>query len=175
METIAEKYPEGFFEIPLPEGPWKHEPDKLQYTDRISGLPCLIVRNPMGALCGYVGVGSRHPAYGKFYDDVDVRVHGGLTFSDFCQEGGKICHKVSPGEDDNVWWLGFDCAHGGDLLPSMLSLRKRHPELKALASGTFCRPDTYRNISYVKEQNQMLALQLKEMGELKESLSKKRR
>jgi hypothetical protein len=27
------------------EGPWQHEPDKMQWTDDDTGLPCLIVRN----------------------------------------------------------------------------------------------------------------------------------
>ena len=34
-----------------------------------------------------------------------------------CQPGGHICHVVEDGEDDNVWWLGFDCSHSGDMAP----------------------------------------------------------
>lgn len=34
------------------DGPWQHEPDKMQYEDPDTGLPCLIVRNAVGALCG---------------------------------------------------------------------------------------------------------------------------
>jgi hypothetical protein len=106
------------------DGPWQNEPDKKQWVDEETGLPCLIVRNGHGALCGYVGVPNGHPWYGVSYDDVRVEgdewpeVHGGLTFSDKCQEGGKICHKVEPGEPDDVWWLGFDCAHSGDMWPA---------------------------------------------------------
>jgi hypothetical protein len=40
-------------------------------------------------------------------------VHGGLTYADRCQ--GAICHVPQPGESDDVWWLGFDCNHSGDL------------------------------------------------------------
>lgn len=48
-------------------GPWQEEPDKIQYVDEATGLPCLIVRNgpTIGALCGYVGVLPGHPLHGK--------------------------------------------------------------------------------------------------------------
>lgn len=50
------------------EGPWQDEPDKIQWQDEETGLPCLIVRGHMGFLCGYVGVGPDHPGYGLNYD-----------------------------------------------------------------------------------------------------------
>ena len=34
------------------EGPWQDEPDKIQWQDEETGLPCLIVRGHMGFLCG---------------------------------------------------------------------------------------------------------------------------
>lgn len=46
------------------DGLWQNEPDKMQWQDEATGLPCLIVRGPVGALCGYVGVDERHPAFG---------------------------------------------------------------------------------------------------------------
>lgn len=36
------------------DGEWKDEPDKIQWQDEATGFPCLIVRGPSGALCGYV-------------------------------------------------------------------------------------------------------------------------
>lgn len=136
------------------DGPWMNEPDKLQWQDDATGLPCLIVRNShmTGSLCGYVGLPSNHPDAGKGYDDVDVEVHGGLTYSDFCQphadESIGICHVPAPGESDRVWWLGFDCSHAFDLSPAMRA---------------FSRPDgdVYRDIDYVKGQVTHLAAQLK--------------
>jgi hypothetical protein len=50
-------------------GPWDHEPDKMQWQDEATGLPCLIVRGPAGALCGYVGVGPTHPWFGIGYSE----------------------------------------------------------------------------------------------------------
>lgn len=37
---------------------------------RATGLPCLIVRNRFGALCGYVGVAEGHPLFGLSYSEV---------------------------------------------------------------------------------------------------------
>ena len=136
------------------EGPWQNEPDKRQWQDEETGLPCLINRGPSGALCGYVGVLPTHIAYGRDYYEVDVNVHGGLTFADRCQpnatEESGICHIVESGEPDNVWWLGFDCSHGGDVMPAYkkdMKIRNWH----------------YRDITYVTSECKSLAKQLSEM------------
>lgn len=71
-------------------GPWDTEPDKAQWVDAATGLDCLIVRNRMGTLCGYVGVPETHPWFKTSYNDVDVDVHGGLTFSDQCQDMSHV-------------------------------------------------------------------------------------
>lgn len=34
------------------------------------------------------------------------------------QTATAICHLPSEGRPDRVWWLGFDCAHSGDVSPS---------------------------------------------------------
>lgn len=150
------------------EGPWQEEPDKVQFADEATGLPCLIKRQPsLGHLCGYVGVPPGHPAYEVDYDDVRVPsgdedgwpvVHGGLTFSDHCRPGPEaeaICHVPAPGEPDDVWWLGFDCAHGGDLAPGMRAA------LVAAGSALSGYPgDTYRDIEYVRAETARLAQQL---------------
>lgn len=143
-----------------PEGPWQLEPDKVEWRDKETDYPCLIVRNPMGALCGYVGVPEYHSAYREDYDQVDVQAHGGLTFSDHCQKEDKkfgVCH-AGP---DKVWWLGFDTAHWGDLIPELINLRRE------TATELFYR-DTYKDISFVKKQVKSLAKQLKQMEEVEE-------
>lgn len=75
-----------------PRGEWDNEPDKIQWQDEATGLPCLIVRNNhMGFLCGYVGILKSHPLYGKGYDDVpyDDGPHGGLTYANSCGDSSK--------------------------------------------------------------------------------------
>lgn len=125
-------------------GPWQDEPDRQEWKYR--GLPCLAVRNQMGSWCGYVAVPPGHPAYKKPYDDVDVNVHGGLTYADHCRD--HICHVPAPGEPDDVWWLGFDCGHSDDLVPSMKEF------CKSLLWGT------YKDLKYVVRETSELAEQL---------------
>ena len=143
------------------EGPWLTEPDKVQWQDPATGLPCLIVRNTevTGALCGYVGVPEGHPFFQKGYDDVPVEVHGGLTFAAFCRDtefaDRGICHMVEPGEPDHVWWLGFDCSHAGDRSPRIDRL------LRSLGSDrTWADYETYKDLAYVKAEVTALAQQL---------------
>ena len=142
-------------------GPWDGEPDKVQWQDPDTGLPCLAVRNQaMGNWCGYVGVTPGHPFFGLHYDDekVDVQVHGGLTFCGPCRENDKehgICHRPDPGEPDHVWWLGFDCNHAFDLAPGMVATLKKY----AAGFGKFPR-DEYRDLRYVTRECAELAKQL---------------
>ncbi len=142
-------------------GEWQNEPDKKQWQDKATGYPCLIVRNQMGALCGYVGVTVDHPHFGQDYEKPDVEVHGGLTFADTCQpdadESRHICHKVEG--DDRVWWFGFDCAHYRDFIPGMGSLR-RGVGLKCFGDS----PETYKNLDYVTREVESLARQLKALA-----------
>lgn len=148
------------------EGAWQHEPDKVQFVDEATGLPCLIVRNFGGALCGYVGVPQTHPAYGKHYDDPECGgfdVHGGITFTGKCnpseEASRSICHVVSPGEDDNVWWLGFDCAHAFDMTPANADWMATLGLPGDLGGG-----GEYRDIGYVKGEIARLAKQLAEVA-----------
>lgn len=157
-----------------PLGPWQAEPDKLQWTDEATGLPCLIKRGPVGALCGYVGVPEGHPYFQVDYTDSTEReiahhcdvpwcnpspehvltVHGGITYSAVCQEGDEsesICHIPKPGEPEHVWWLGFDCAHAYDVSPLFLG---RLPVFEH---------QTYRDLAYVQAECTRLAAQLKAM------------
>lgn len=148
------------------DGPWQNEPDKLQWQDETTGLPCLVVRNTRvtGALCGYVGVAEGHPDFEKGYDDVDVEVHGGLTFADFCHphdtEAEGICHLPGPGEPDHVWWLGFDCSHSGDVSPAIDARMRKLPFGETLYGATW--QPTYKALGYVKAEVTRLAAQIKE-------------
>lgn len=138
------------------DGEWKDEPDKIQWKDEETGLPCLIVRGPSGALCGYVGVSESHSLYKKDYEHADVECHGGLTFADMCADVGDesrhVCHVPDPGEPDHVWWFGFDCAHSWDLRPKYAK--------SAQEKGYFDWNATYRGVAYVKGHVANLAKQL---------------
>lgn len=62
--------------------------------------------------CGYVILPKGHKLEGKHYDDINVDVHGGLTFSDetvvFNYTGEKL-------KEEKHWMIGFDCAHSYDI------------------------------------------------------------
>ena len=159
------------------EGSWRNEPDKVQWIDHDTGLDCLAVRHQhSGHWCGYVGVPESHPLHGQsysdFYDvDLDFRVHGGLTFSEGCDEEGdeftNICHVPFDGRSDNVWWFGFDCAHSGDLSPQRTVYNKKKFE-EERAKGNSGWPwgplmgleEEYRTLEYVKVECKSLAAQL---------------
>lgn len=95
------------------------------------------VKFPHGTHNGYVAVPPTNKYHGKRYDDVDVEVHGGLTFSEpatfreyTCGSGRKLkpehvgkkipildgCEFISPNTKiGNDWWIfGFDTVHYGD-------------------------------------------------------------
>jgi hypothetical protein len=129
-------------------GEWDNEPDILRWLDAVTNLPCVARRGPSGHWCGYVGVAKDHPSYGKGYDDVDVEVHGGLTYAEACDEvQDGVCH-LPEGADDVRWWFGFDCAHLGDESPRRDGIRFHEYH------------EVYRTLDYVKGECSHLALQL---------------
>ena len=150
----------------LPEGPWLDEPDKIQWYDQATQMACLIVRNPVGVLCGYVGVEPSHPWHGVAYNECIkpgacdcesvcdhrpgsiLQVHGGINYSTPCQEDGEVCHVPTAGREHNIWWFGFDCGHAWDLIP------------RYIAKGWYFKDVQYRDVEYVKNQCADLAYQL---------------
>lgn len=131
-----------------PSGEWDLEPDRVEWRSE-AGLPCLILRNDMGTLCGYVGVPPGHPWHGQDHDDVSASVHGGLTYGAFCT--GHICHLPRPGEPAEVYWLGFDCGHAGDLIPRFGPVFRLSYHLDLGMA--------YRNLAYVTAEVECLAAQ----------------
>lgn len=139
------------------DGEWKSEPDKIEWRDEKSNFPCLIVRGPHGALCGYVGIDNTHPYFEKEYDhsdienDHNIKVHFGLTYSRLCNDNGKICHIPLSGESDNIWWFGFDCAHCTDFCPKWTEDLMSFPPNNS---------EIYKNIDFVINEVTKLASQL---------------
>jgi hypothetical protein len=136
------------------EGEWLAEPDHVEF--RHAGFVCLIHRNNMGALCGYVGVPPGHPWHGKSDSDVhrmcdDIAVNGGLTYANECAP--PLCHVPEPGEPEHLWWIGFDCSHAYDVSPSMAKFdRDRGRDRTPSSCGV-----TYKNVAYVTSDTRGLA------------------
>ena len=143
-----------------PAGQWKTEPDKREWQDETTELQCLIVRTKItGVLCGYVGVLPGHVAYeldpsNQLFYINDICPHGGLTYAGKSQ--GPICHKEKNGKTDDVWWLGFDCDHYGDLAP----IQRMHG-----IDSFFGEHQYYRNIEYVTQECVSLAKQLHSLNQ----------
>lgn len=135
--------------------PWLDEPNRVEF--RTLNFPCLIRRvEGSGHLCGYVAVPPGHPWHGLDWDEISAEVHGGLTYASECSE--SVCHVPAHGESDDVWWIGFDCAHSGDLIP-LSSQFIAFPDFGDSPYGT-----TYRTIEYVRAECESLARQAKEAG-----------
>jgi hypothetical protein len=143
-------------------GPWDDEPDRVEWRSA-AGYPALIVRGPMGSLCGYVGLPPGHPMHGKNRSDTNVEeldAHGGITYAAAC--AGDICHVPGPGESDDVWWLGFDCAHAGDYSPGLgARLAERCGEQAAYFWPGGFGAETYRTVEFVRIWVERLASELK--------------
>ena len=104
-----------------------------------SGLNGLLRKaEHLATWCGYVEVPERHPLHGadlyegnRVNDLMNLEVHGGVTFAD---------------EINGVYYIGFDCAHAGDLVPAY--------EFECW--------ETYRDEDYVRKEIERLAYQIKE-------------
>lgn len=139
-------------------GPWIDEPDRVEWRDKATGLPCMLRRVEHGHLCGYVAVPPGHPWHGvdmsMSWEDDHPEAHGGITFASECS--GEICHAPMPGEEAAVWWLGFDAAHAFDYcgmtLPAGLRDKLSSPSMVDLAA--------YKNQAYMMNECATLAAQV---------------
>lgn len=98
-------------------GPWDGEPDRVDFIH--AGYSCFIKRHAgSGHWCGYVGVPSTHPYYKTDEPySLDLGVHGGVTYGDICNPDSGICHIPTEGMPEDVYWIGFDAHHAGDIAP----------------------------------------------------------
>jgi len=100
-----------------------------------------ILRHPKFLnLNGYIYLPPIHPWYKKHYDDIDVEVHGGLTYSNIDNESG-------------YWCIGFDTNHAGDL-----------SAINFLMSSNISYDSFYRDWDYVKNQVESLAYEASLIG-----------
>lgn len=104
-------------------GEWIEEPDEVKFTYK--NYKCLIRRIAVpepyatdlcmfgGHLCGYVEIPISHYCFNKNYNEINIDVHGGLTYSEM--------------NEKNEYWIGFDCAHSEDYMPSSEKLKRENP------------------------------------------------
>lgn len=83
---------------------------KIQsFTVENNWLPTI----PHGWGNGYAIIPPGHPAHGKSYDDINVDVHGGLTFAESTEDEW---HHLPEGTPKDHWVVGFNTAHYGDTI-----------------------------------------------------------
>lgn len=141
--------------------PWRGEPKLVRWRDPSTAYQCVIVRQGMGHLCGYVRVPRGHPLHGKHYTHSKVqriKAHGGLNFS------GRLRGRIAK----RGHWFGFDCARQNDIVPAQVELLAAFPPelaeaLSAPLTGPFAK--VYRTIEYVRAECTALAQQLAERAQ----------
>jgi hypothetical protein len=152
-----------------PNGPWDDEPDRVDFKTE-AGFPAIALRSSSGYWCGYVAAPPGHPAHPDSGDDVDIAVHGTVTYGGKCS--GDVCHVPEPGEPDDVYWIGFDFAHSGDARPSKRDWDDHpwSPDGRTQYWGPnarYCRADevrgVYRDIAYVRAECEKVGQQLAAM------------
>lgn len=105
-------------------GEWVEEVDLLEfeYLDYRARICRIFIREPFaekeayfGAhLCGYVQIPKTHPYFNQ--KEIDLDCHGGITFNEAHEEH----------------WVGFDCGHSGDIIPTSEYFKNTNPKLKDL-------------------------------------------
>lgn len=133
---------------------------KVESDFEVDGYRCVVLGLARGYRCGYVAIDKEHPVYGKYYLDIDVDVHGGLSY-------GEICNKYPVKTGQEYYWLGFDCIHMHDgrdmeLLKSFEKNGETNHYIELYNSGDI--PFSHgvvRSNEYVKEELIRLVEQLK--------------
>lgn len=117
---------------------------KIEYRG-MRGVILRIRPESSGHLCGYVKIskGKSKPHYDE-YNSKGIEVHGGLTFS------GELPEMEG-------YWIGFDCAHSGDLMP----MSQGRDLWESLGY-------TYKDMSYVEGELRHLIDQVKELSQTSE-------
>lgn len=129
------------------DGPWKQEPDRIEWIDNTTGLFCLIVRKPSGVLSGYVGVRKDHPFFLHPHHLLRLWVHRGLSYCNLSRGDDEtgIRYTFSSQDSGRIWWFGFSCDSEDDLFPAYRSSLGQ-----------------YRDIEYVTQEIVSLIEQIQE-------------
>jgi hypothetical protein len=135
--------------------------ERIWFTE--SGYRAIVIFNETGHRCGYVEIPRSHPCYEKEYSDIDVDVHGGLTFSAYSKE-------MPYDTPERFWVLGFDCIHYGDtndleayeLYSNMGYIPKIQEDILRIFNMMFS-DGIVRTLDFVVAECESLANQLKEM------------
>jgi hypothetical protein len=117
----------------------------------------------MGHRCGYIAIPKGHELYGKDYDEIDISIHGGLTYGEYSENGYPV------ETEEQVYWIGFDCAHCGDAkdLDLIKSFGEDRKEIKSMLEieAKYPMGGIVRTLEYVENELIEAVKQIKE-GEM---------
>jgi len=135
---------------PWPSGEWDEEPDAVEWIE--NGWRCLIVRHGVnGHLNGYVGVPIGHAAHGLADNELNLQVHGGVTYASPNAPASwldELTVVTTPG----LWWVGFDTGHLTDKSPGLERF------IGGVGSG-----GTYKTVDYCRAEIVRMIYELEEM------------
>lgn len=84
----------------------KDKPGTIYWQGEVNGYRGLIQRGG-ASVCAYLGLPKDHPLAGADVDEIDLPVHGGLTFASWGDGEG--------GWEKDLYWIGWDYGHLGDI------------------------------------------------------------
>lgn len=108
----------------------------------VAGYPAIVIGMDTGYRCGYIQLPDSHPCAGQDYSELDISVHGGLTYGN-----GAV--------------FGFDCAHYGDAADVSI-MSDAHRELSAWW-GIISTYDTIRTTEFCIAECESMAEQFKKL------------
>ena len=169
MQILEYRLPKMDKMVAWGPGPWVDKPDKIQWPDKVTGLPCLVVRNHSGAWCGYVGVSEEHPHFGRVFETVSVTVHGGL----------RVLRLLPATRTRSGRRFRLSCCGGGRKRSGVVArvrlcsrLGRSARAWRSLLKGNlFNTPEllgrVYRAVDYAREECRKLALQVQSANDLR--------
>ncbi len=161
------------------DGPWQGEPDRVEWRE--GSYKCLVLRNQLGALCGYAAVPPGHACYGLEYDalnEAGVDVYDGLSYSSAAGIESPVGHVelVSGRIAGDEWWVGFSCTnYMRDVLPKHEAVRRElerqgAPKWPEWPADSPFGPRSYKDLAFVMVEVRRLVAALEERRERVEGL-----
>ena len=100
------------------------------------GLTCTVFATSVGHRCGYVGVPKGHPLFGVDRSD-ETSVLGGRSIEEeFTVHGGvTFTGRWEKDFGNDIWFIGFDCGHAGDLPDPVLIWNEKIREIYATSNN----------------------------------------
>lgn len=127
-------------------GEWIKEPDHIEFEE--NGFRALILRNPtFGHLNGYLAIPMNYVLHGIDNIPHEIPSHKGWTYT-------SDLHPAT-GEEDEDWWIGFDCCHAGDKLPFQVNLTE-------IQLHEYMPVAQYRNVEYVRDMLKEAAVNVRD-------------